>query len=174
MIRPEFRRELQNQQKVLILVWTGLLVATAFYLWLPRLLLDQSQSLGDYPFARTIRQTLWLIVVIEVGFLFWWKKRFLSKQAIVRRAGESRWIPMVVRGHQTPAEERAARAISWYIGGRVTGFAIAESLAVYGVFLAIIGGYFWDQYVLTTLCLLFLIYFYPSKSFITELLKEVT
>lgn len=172
MIRLEFRKELENQQKVLLIVWTGFIVATVLYLSIPQFLPDLSQSLGGYPLAGTIRQGLWIIVLIEVGFLFWWNKKVLTKEAIGRNSREARWMPNLVRGHQNRLEEEAARTLSFYVIGKIIAFAVAESLAIYGLFLAYSGRYFWDQYILSSICLLLLIYLYPRRSFLIGLITE--
>ncbi|MGI0025603.1 MAG: hypothetical protein ACREA4_10735 [Nitrososphaera sp.] len=155
------------------MVWAAFLVATAFYLWIPQLLIEQLRFPERQPLAGTIRLVLWTIVLIQLGFLIWWKRKYLTRDAILRRAGEIRWMPMLVRGHRSPAEETAARVISWYLSGKIVAFAIAESFAIYGAFLAYIGRYFGDQYFLSLVCVLLLAYLYPRRSFMTELLGEL-
>lgn len=172
MIRPEFRKQLVDQQKVLLLVWAGFIGATALYLWIPQWLVEQSQPLGNYPLAGTIRHLLWLFALLEVGFLFWWNKSFLSKEAILRKYRKTKWVPRLIRGAQSPSEESVGRGMSYYLAGKIVAFAIAESLAVYGLFLAYTARYFGDQYILSFICVLLLLYFYPSRSFMTELMRE--
>ena len=174
MIRPEFRKELEDQQKVLCLVWAAFLVATAFYLWIPQLLIEQLRFPERQPLAETTRLILWTIVLTQVGFLLWWKRQYLTRDAILRRAREIRWMPMLVRGHRSPAEETAARVIAWYLSGKIVAFAVAEAIAIYGLYLAYVGQYFQDQYILSLICVVLLIYSYPSKAFLGELLQQIT
>lgn len=172
MIRPEFRRQLVDQQKVLLLVWVGFIGATALYLWIPQSLLERLQPPGDYPLVGTVRYLLWLVALLELTFLFWWKRSFLTKEAILRKYGESKWVPRLIKGAQSESEENAGRGISYYLAVKIVAFAIAESLAIYGLFLAYSGRYFHDQYFLSFICALLLLYFYPSRSFMTELMRE--
>jgi hypothetical protein len=156
------------------LVWAAFLVATAFYIWIPQLLIEQLRFPERQPLAGTIRWVLWTTVLIQVGFLFWWKKQYLTRDAILRRAKEIRWIPMLVRGHRGPAEETAARVIAWYVSGKIVAFAVAEAVAIYGLYLAYVGQYFQDQYILSLICVALLIYLYPSRAFLVKLLQEFT
>lgn len=172
MIRPEFRKQLENQQNVLLLVWSGLIVATILYLSIPYFLHGLSQSLGDYPLTGMVRQGLWVIALIQTGFLFWWDKHFLTREAVLRSSREARWMPNLVRGHQNRLEREAARTLSWYLIGKIVAFATAESVAIYGLLLAYKGRYFWDQYILTSICILLLCYLYPRRSFLIGLLAE--
>jgi hypothetical protein len=52
-------------------------------------------------------------------------------------------------------------------------FAIAESIGIYGLILALIAGYLWDQYLLSLISGLLLISVYPSRGFFEELVREV-
>jgi len=172
MIRPEFRKKLERWQIAVLFVWILFLIWAAIYLFVPYLNPDHGEAIADFP-LETFRQVLWVIVAIQVAFLFWWRKHFLSKEFLLRRGRETRLMPTLLRGHQTPTEKVAARVLSWYILGSVVAFAVADSIAIYGLYLGYIGEYFLDQYILSFICLLLLIYFYPTKAFFTELLGEL-
>lgn len=171
MIRAPFRAELEKQQTVLVLVWVAFLVAVLMFLWIPRLLREQSQVPESGVAVEIIRQILWVLGLIEIGFLVWWKRYFLRKRTILRRAEKTAFFPSLVRGHETPEEERAGRVVSHYLVGKVASFAIAEALAINGFVLAWSGSYFWDQYILSFVSVLFLLYLYPSESFLVDILN---
>jgi hypothetical protein len=172
VIRPEFRNNLENQQKVLVTLWFAFLVIILFFLWIPQLLPELLPIFIDYPSVGSVRTVLWLFAVGEIGFLFWWEKRFLSREAIFQRPS-FRFFPNMVKGHQTPEEEKLGRILSNYLLGKVLGFAISESIAIYGLVLAYIDSFPWDQYLLSLISVLLLVYFYPSRSFFDSLIREV-
>lgn len=164
---------IEKEQKILVIVWGAFLGATGVYLWLPNLLPEQGQALREPSISRIIRAVVWAVVVIEVGFLIWWKKHFLTKEGILGMIGKVGFGVSLVREHRGSSEERAVKALSQYRVGKVVAFAIAESFALYGSVLAYAGRYVWDQYMLVALCITVLLYLYPSKASLNELMKEV-
>jgi hypothetical protein len=70
-------------------------------------------------------------------------------------------------------EERAAVVVSTFVTRKVVIFAIIEAIAVYGLVLAIVGRYLFDQYLLSALSLLLLTFEFPAQRFLESLMQQV-
>lgn len=115
---------------------------------------------------------LWLLAFIDLGTFVWWRNRFLTKEAIL--AGSKKYKTLqVLQAHTTPLEERAAQVVSSYVTSKIVAFAILEAMAVYGFVLALIGGYVRDQYLFSFASGALLLFEFPSKSRLEELLSDV-
>jgi hypothetical protein len=169
MIRPEFRKKLERQHTILLLVWAAFVHAVFLYLWMTNFMLSRSSVYG---LSEAVRVALWLISVIEIGLLFFWKSLYLNKQAILSRALKAP-VTSSLAGYESPQEQRAAEVVSSYFLSKLTALALAEAVAISGFVLAFIGGYLWDQYVLSLLSGVLLLLQFPSKDFLEELTREV-
>jgi len=172
IIRPQFRNELVNQHRPVVVIWTAFMIAIFLYLLIAQLILGNPKFSGAYSFSETARKILWLLTFVDVGYFVWWKKRFLTREAIL---GEARKFKLLqaLGGHKTPLEEHAAKIVSSYITGKIVGFALIEAVAVYGLVLALIGRYLWDQYLLSAASAALLLRELPSKAFLEELIRDV-
>lgn len=172
MIRPEYRKTLDGQQQVLVLLWTFFASGIFVYLWLTEFILGRSGFSEGSSFAETTRVVIWLLAVIDLGTFFWWRKRYLTKEALLRESKKYKLL-QVLQEHTTPLEERAAQVVSSYVTSKIVAFAIVEAMAVYGFVLALVGGYVRDQYLLSLASCLLLVLEFPSKSRLEELLRDV-
>jgi len=171
MIRPEYRKALEDQQQVLVLLWVFFLSAIFIYLWLTEVVLGRSGFSAGSSFAEITRVVLWLLAFIELGTFVWWRRRFLSKEAILGGAKKYKLL-QVLQEHTTPLEERAAQVVSSYVTSKIVAFAIIEAMAVYGFVLALIGGYIRDQVLFSLASGMLLVVEFPSKFRLEELVKE--
>lgn len=171
-LRPEFKKTLLDQQGAAVVLWAFFIVAILLYLWIARLILASSIFPAKFPFSDAARILLWLLVLVDLGYLFWWKKRYLIRDGIF---GESKKVKRlrVLEGHQNPLEERAARVVSSYITRKIVAFAIVEAIAVYGLVLALVGRYLWDQYLFSLISSLLLIIEFPSKKLLEEIVTSL-
>lgn len=171
MIRPEFKNELLAQQKTLRKIWFAFADAILIFLAMRYLLPPPSNP--EYS-AETVRTGLWLVAIVEVAVLAWWKKRYLSKESLFREAAKNRRLKRLpgISQPQSPLEDGAANVISWFWTAKLVAFAFAESLALYGLVLAFLGRYFADQYVLSFISGLLLVQEFPSADAFEGLLKE--
>lgn len=169
MIRPEFRKKLERQHTILLLVWAAFVNAVFLYVWMANFLPSRSSPSS---LSETFRITLWLISLSMIGVLLWWRKRFLTKEAIFTPPAK---VPMAIllQGYESPVEERSTEVITFYFTMTVATFALAETAALLGFVLAFLGGYRLDQYVLSLLSAILLLLQFPSKSFLEELIKDV-
>lgn len=154
-MESELRRAVEKQQKALTLAWVGSIAALFLYLLLPQFFGPPRLPEVEQPY-RGFRMILWIVAVIEVGFLFWWSRTFLTKEAVLR----------AIQGTEV-------NPLTYYSGRKMSAIAIAQSVAVYGLVLAFIGRHFWDQYILTTVSAVLLVRHRPSRSFCEELAKEI-
>jgi len=172
MIRPEFRKALEGQQQILALLWTFFFCGLFVYLWLTEFVLRSSGFSAGSSVAETVRIVLWLLALIDLGTFVWWRKRFLTQEAIL--GGSKKYTTLqVLQEHKTPIEERAAQVASSYVTSKIVGFAILEATAVYGFVLALIGGYIRDQYLFSLASGVLLLFEFPSKAFLEKILRKI-
>ena len=102
---------------------------------------------------------MWIVALTESGILWWWNNRFLTKEAVLK---------------ETAALQKLSekQAVSNYAGKKIVAFALAESIAIYGLVLALIGNHLSDQYLMTFIAGLWLVYLYPSGAFFEDLARE--
>lgn len=154
-MEPELRRAVEKQQKILTLTWLGAIAALFLYLLLPRFFGPRRLPEVEQPY-HGFRMILWIVAVIEVVSLLWWSRTFLTKEAVLRAVQGTGVDPLI-----------------YYSGRKISAIAIAQSVAVYGLVLAFVGRYFWDQYILTLVSGVLLVRHRPSRSFCNELAKEI-
>ena len=172
MIRPEFREALESQHGILVKLWVAFIVAIFLYVWIADTVLPSRRLLAGPAAAEAGKVIIWLLTLVDLGSLAWWKKRFLNKQAILGGAKKYRLL-QALQEHKTPLEEQAAGIVSSYVTSKIVAFAMMEALAVYGFGLALIGRYVWHQYLLSLASGLLLVWEFPSKSFLEEIIRDV-
>lgn len=172
MIRPEFREALENQQQVLVLLWAVFFCGIFIYLWIAEFLLAKLGSSTGSPASELARIIVWVLGFVELGTLVWWKKRSLTKEAILGGSNKYKLL-QALQGHTSRLEERAATVVSSYITSKVVAFAIIEAIAVFGLVANIVGRYTVDQYLLSFASGALLVVEFPFKPRLQELLSEV-
>lgn len=172
MIRPDFKTVLLDQRGATVILWSFFTAFLAVYIWIARAAVQDGAFLIHGAAARVARAALWLLVIVDLGYLSWWKKSKLSRKALIDGSGAARML-RALADYKGEVERRAASVISTYVTRKVTAFAIIEAVAVYGFVLAVIGGYLWDLYFLSALSLLLLVIEFPTKGFHEGLLREI-
>jgi len=172
MIRPEFRKILLDQRGAAVILWSLFMISIAVYLVIARSVLGNPKYAAGLSFAETARIGLWVLVLVDLGYFVWWKKHYLTAEALLDRAKQSKLLSALAE-NQGGAEARAAEVVSTYVTRRIVLFAIVEALAVYGLVLAIVGHFIVDQYLLSGLTLILLILEFPREKPFTELLQKV-
>jgi hypothetical protein len=172
MIRPEFKTILLDQQGAAVIVWAFFTISIALYIIIAQLVVGDAGFVSDPTVAQAMRTVLWLLVLVDMGYLIWWKKRNLTREALTDKASKTK-ILRALEEHRGQVEERAAATISTYVTRKIVVFAIIEAIAVYGLVMALIGRYLWDQYVLSGLSLFLLAMEFPGKSFLEGLVSDI-
>ena len=172
MIRPEFRQLLADQRGAAVILWCCFTISIAIYLVIAKSLLGNPKYAAGFSFAETARIVLWIFVLVDLGYFAWWKKRYLTPEAILDDTKQVKLL-RALEEHRGYLEQRAAAAVSTYVTRRVVLFAIIEALAVYGLVLALVGHYFADLYVLSALSLVFLALEYPSQKSLEQILQRI-
>ena len=172
MIRPEFKRLLMDQRGAAVILWSCFMIAIVIYIVIARSVLTNPKFSQGLSFAANARIALWALVIVDLVYYVYWKAKKLRPEAI---AGESEKTKLLraLEDHQGPLEQHAAAVVSTYVTRKVVVFAILEAIAVYGLILAIVGGYLWDQYLLSALALLLLSLEFPSETSLGALLRPV-
>ena len=173
MIRPEYRKTLESQHGVLVVLWVIFVVGIILYLWISEFLLAGRKLSAGPAFSEPARIVLWLLAFFDLGALAWWKKRFLTKGAILVAGLKKTKLLQALQGHESPLEEQAAGAISFYVTAKIVAFAMVEAIAIYGFALALIGHDLWGQYPLSLASGVLLLLEFPSRPFLEELLRDV-
>jgi hypothetical protein len=172
MIRPEFRQLLMDQRGATIILWSCFMISIAVYLVIVKSVLANPKYATGFSFAETARIVLWLLVLVDLGYFVWWKKRYLTPEAILDNTKQVKLLH-ALEEHRGDLEQRAAAAVSTYVTRRVVLFAIIEALAVYGLVLALVGHYFADLYVLSALSLILLALEYPSQKSLEQIIQRI-
>ena len=133
-------------------LWYASAASLVVYLAVP-FMIPHSIPSRPAEFPLPIRPILWIIALVECGIVVWWKRTYLTPDRLANLA---------------KANDNSL-LVGQFVGRSVSGFAIAASIAVYGLVLALVGRHFWDQYLLTILAFLCLIYAYPPKDCFNEI-----
>jgi len=172
MIRPEFRTILMDQRGAAVIIWSFFMISIAVYLFIARSLLADPNFARDFSLAKTVRIMLWILTLVDLGYYVYWKKRRLTAAAILSGAKEVKLF-RALEGYEGAIEKRAASVVSAYATRKIVVFAIIEALAVYGLVLALVGRYVWDQYLLSVLSLFLLALEFPNEKSLRELVQTV-
>jgi hypothetical protein len=172
MIRPEFKKILLDQQGAAVILWAFFTMSVALYIIIAQLVVGDAGFVADPTVAHAVRTVLWILVLVDLGYLVWWKRRNLNRKALTDKATRTK-ILRALEEHQGDLEARAAAVISTYVTRKIVVFAIIEALAVYGLVMALIGRYLWDQYLLSGLSLVLLAMEFPGKSFLEGLVNDI-
>ena len=170
MLPPEFKDSLARTQLFLLGVWAVLLASCVIAALLPDKLFSHAPPVGDdYPYLEWLDEFLWALAIGTALLLVWIRQRFYSVEAIFEASGRPREVPVF---GESASEQSASRVVYFYRSKMLYALALAGSVAVYGLFLALIepGEYQWHLFCATAAALLVL--FYPSRTFFEELIKE--
>jgi hypothetical protein len=172
MIRPEFRKLLMDQRGAAVILWSFFMISIVIYIVIAHNVLANPKYARGLAFAETARIVLWFLVLVDLGYYFFWKKRYLAPQAIVHNSQKTKLF-RALQEYKGAMEERAAVVVSTFVTRKVVIFAIIEAIAVYGLVLAIVGRYLFDQYLLSALSLLLLTFEFPAQRFLESLMQQV-
>jgi hypothetical protein len=172
MIRPEFKKILTDQRGAAVILWSFFTISIPIYIWIAQNVLANPKYAQGLSFAKTARLVLWVLVLIDLGYYFFWKRRYLTPEALLDKSQKTKLF-RALQEYKGSVEQRAAAVVSTYVTRKVVIFAIIEAIAVYGLVLAIVGRYVFDQYLLSALSLVLLAFEYPTERFLEGLLREV-
>src|ERR1043166_1566123 len=171
-IRPEFRQLLMEQRGAAVIIWSCFMISIVIYIVIARNILANPRYGSGLSFAESGRIVLWVLVFIDVGYLIWWKARYLRPAALLDKAKQSKLL-QVLTSYQGALEQDAASVVSTFVTRRIVLYAIIEALGVYGLILAIIGRYLTDQYLLSALSLVLLVVEFPTEKSLEKSIAAV-
>jgi hypothetical protein len=172
MIRADFKKILTDQRGAAVILWSFFMISIPIYIWIAQNVLANPKYAQGLSFAQTARIVLWFLVLIDLGYFIFWKSRYLAPEALLDRSQKTKLF-RALQEYQGSIEQRAAAVVSTYVTRKVVIFAIIEAIAVYGLVLAIVGRYLFDQYLLSALSLVLLALEYPTERFLEGLLRQV-
>jgi len=169
VIRPQYREALDMQHKVLVSLWAIFAAAILLYLWIADTFLAQRQLAIGPAFAHATRLFLWFLTFVDIATLVWWRRRFLSQEAIL--SGAKRYkVLQALQEHKGAAEERAGAVVSSYVTGKIVAFALAEAVAIYGFAFVLTSRFLLGQYILSAASGLLLLMEFPSRRMLEEII----
>jgi hypothetical protein len=172
MIRPEFRKILLDQRGAAVILWSAFTMSIPIYVFIAHKVLG-NPNVGSNPnIAAPGRMVFWLLAAVDLGYYFYWRRRYLSAAAIKRDATKTKLF-RALEEFQGQAEKTAAYIVSTVVTRKVVIFAIIEAIAVYGFVLAVLGRFVTDQYCLSLLSVILLAVEFPSANSFETLLQEV-
>jgi hypothetical protein len=171
-IRPEFRKLLLDQRGAAVILWSCFTIAVAIYIVIAKTILANPKYGAGLSFAESARIVLWVLAFIDLGYFVWWKKRYLTTDALLDNTQQAKLL-RALEERQGEIEQRAASVVSTYVTRKVVLFAIIEALAVYGLVLALVGRYFLDQYLLSALSLLLFALEFPTAKSLDRLMQRI-
>jgi hypothetical protein len=169
MIRPEFRKILLDQRGAAIILWSFFAISIPIYLVIARQLLGNPRVGTNPAIAEPSRIIFWILTVVDIGYYVYWRKKYLTPQAIRRDARQTKLFRAVAEFNGID-EQNAAYRVSTYITRKVVIFAIIEAIAVYGFVLTFLGRYVGDQIALSLLSLLLLAVEFPGQKSLDDLI----
>jgi hypothetical protein len=172
MIRPDFKKLLMDQRGAAVILWSFFMIPIPIYIWIAQSVLANPKYAQGLSFAQTARGVFWCLVLIDLGYFIFWKRRYLTPEALLDKSQKTKLF-RALQEYKGSVEQRAAAVVSTYITRKVVIFAIIEAIAVYGFVLAIIGRYLLDQYLLSALSLVLLTLEFPRERSLTRLLREI-
>jgi hypothetical protein len=172
MIRPDFKKLLMDQRGAAVILWSFFMISIPIYIWIAQNVLANPKYAQGLSLAKTARLVLGLLVLIDLGYYVFWKRRYLTSEALLDKSQKTKLF-RALQEYQGFIEQRAAAVVSTYITRKVVIFAIIEAIAVYGFVLAIIGRYLFDQYLLSALSLVLLTLEFPTERSLESLLREI-
>ena len=172
MIRPEFRQLLLDQRGAAVILWSAFTIFIVIYIVIAQNIMANPKYARGLSFAETARILLWGLAIVDLGYYAYWKKRRLAPAAITAAASRTK-ILRALDSYDGLHEKEAALVVSTYITRKIVLYAIIEALAVYGLVLAIVGGYFFDQYALSALSWILLTLEFPTARSLEALVAGV-
>ena len=169
MLTPEFKKRLARSHTFVAGVWVVLIASCAAVALLPSELFAHIPARENYPYLLALEDLIWGLAIVTALLLLWSRPRFYSVEAVF----EASERPVLVDGiGESPEEKVASRLVYFYRSKMLRALVLAESVALYGLFLAVIepDDYEWRLFCVTAAALLVL--FYPSRTFFDELMKE--
>ena len=172
MIRAEFKKILTDQRGAAVILWSFFTISIPIYIWIAQNVLANPKYAQGLSFAKTARIVLWVLVLIDLGYYIFWKRRYLTPVALLDKSQKTK-VFRALQEYNGSVEQRAAAVVSTYVTRKVVIFAIIEAIAVYGLVLAIVGRYLLDKYLLSALSLVLLVLEYPTERFLVGLVQAV-
>ena len=97
------------------------MISIVIYIVIAQNVLANPKYARGLAFAETARIVLWLLVLVDLGYYFFWKKRYLAPQAILHNSQKTKLF-RALQNYKGPVEERAAAVVSTFVTRKVGDF----------------------------------------------------
>ena len=170
MLSSDFKNRLGRSHLFLLALWGALLALCAAAALLPASAFEHLPPLAEsYRYLDGLDELIWAVGIGTAALLVWSRSRFYSVDQVFDASRRPREVPVI---GDSAAEMAASRLVHFYRSRMINAFALAASLALYGLLLAVIEAedYQWRLFCVTAVAMLVL--FYPSRIFFDALIKE--
>ena len=153
----DLKRMAHDQRQVLVMIWAAMMSTLVIYLLIPWIVVSEKPLFANGALSILLRPIFWSLVLVEVLFLKWWTRSYLKPRTLLLDLTSEAQIEAAIADIRTKG---------------IIAFAIAESIAIFGLILALMGRLFLDQYLLTLVGGILMVQLYPSARFFDEWVRE--
>ena len=165
MLEENERESLRKGMVAIWIIWAALAISALIYVLLAHLL-AKSWTAPQPDFLSTLRNALYVVSIVELLIIHFIRKRMLATRS------DSRAFKLTLLTKHDPTQ-----ALGKYTTISIVSWAIADSIAIYGLLLFLLGGSFKDLYLFVAVALVVMIYYHPKMSELEELaaaMKDAT
>jgi len=157
MVQENEREPLRKGMVTVWIVWGALTVSVLMYALIAHLLAKNWRA-PEPTFFVTMRNALYVVSVVEILIV-----PFLRKWILARSSDSKAFFKLtsLTESHPIPG-------LGKYLTVSIISWAIADSIAIYGLILFLLGGSFNDLYLFVGAALAVMIYYRPKMSELEE------
>ena len=157
MLEENGRDSLRKGMVIIWIIWAAMIISALIYVLLAHLLSKNWTALQPN-YLSTLRNALYIVAVVEILIIAFFRNRMLESRS-------DSWVfksALVPKQYSTPA-------LGKYTTVSIVSWTLAESVAIYGLLLFLLGGSFKDLYLFVAGSLAVMIYYRPKMSELEEL-----
>jgi hypothetical protein len=157
MLEENERESLRKGMVGIWIIWAALAISALIYVLLAHLL-AKSWTAPQPDFLSTLRNAFYVVSTAEIFIIHFSRKWMLA----TRSDSGAFKSALVTKHHPTPG-------LGKYTTVSIVSWAIADSIAIYGLLLFLLGGSFQDLYLFVAVALAVIIFYRPKMSELEEL-----
>ena len=157
MLEENERESLRKGMVIIWIIWAALAISALIYVLLAHLL-AKNWTAPQPDFLSILRNALYVVSIAEILIIHFFRKRMLATRSDSRAFKSA----LVTKLHPTPG-------LGKYMTVSIVSWALADSIAIYGLLLFLLGGSFNDLYLFVAVALAVMIYYRPKMSELEEL-----
>ena len=106
MVQRDARKLVEDTQRLLVILWPAFVSTVIICLFIPQFITRDQLSYNGNSIHDPLRIPLWIVVFMVIVILWWWIKRFLIKEAILKRVltGQVDGSKVLIKGVKSAVE----------------------------------------------------------------------